>query len=137
AMSLRSLATFEFLVVQDRKDDPGFAFIEANPRLQVEHTVTEEVTGIDLVRVQLDIAGGRRLHELGLSEIRAPRGVAMELRVNAETLSLDGVVRPAPGMLTVFEPPAGPGVRVDTGIHGGLRVNSRFDSLLAKVIVHV
>jgi acetyl/propionyl-CoA carboxylase alpha subunit len=136
-VNLRSLATFEFLVAQNRKDGSAFAFIEANPRLQVEHTVTEEVTGVDLVRVQLDIAGGRRLHELGLAEVRAPRGVAMELRVNAETLSPDGVVRPAPGMLTVFEPPAGPGVRVDTGIHGGLRVNPRFDSLLAKVIVHV
>ncbi|HYL18090.1 MAG TPA: biotin carboxylase N-terminal domain-containing protein, partial [Burkholderiales bacterium] len=137
SVKLRSLATFEFLVTHDGEREPGFAFIEVNPRLQVEHTVTEEVTGIDLVRTQLDIADGRTLQELGLTAVPAPRGIAMELRVNAETPSADGVVRPAAGMLAVFEPPAGPGVRVDTGAHGGFRVNARFDSLLAKVIVHV
>jgi len=137
AVKLRSLATIEFLVTHDRKHGASFAFIEANPRLQVEHTVTEEVTGIDLVRTQLDIADGRTLQELGLIGVPAPRGIAMELRVNAETLSPDGMVRPAGGMLATFEPPAGPGVRVDTGAHGGSRVNPRFDSLLAKVIVHI
>jgi acetyl/propionyl-CoA carboxylase alpha subunit len=137
AVKLRSLATIEFLVEHDSKHGAGFAFIEANPRLQVEHTVTEEVTGIDLVRAQLDIADGRTLQELGLTEAPAPRGIAMELRVNAETLSPDGMVRPAGGMLATFEPPAGPGVRVDAGAHGGSRVNPRFDSLLAKVIVHI
>jgi acetyl/propionyl-CoA carboxylase alpha subunit len=139
AVKLRSLATFEFLVEQEAKDDSAFAFIEANPRLQVEHTVTEEVTGIDLVRAQLDIAGGRTLEDLGLVAWRvpSPRGMAMQLRVNAETMSADGIVRPAAGMLDAFDPPAGPGVRVDTCGHGGFRVNPRFDSLLAKVIVHV
>ena len=136
AVKLRSLATFEFLVADGSERDDGFAFIEANPRLQVEHTVTEEVTGIDLVRTQLELADGRTLQELGLTAVPTPRGIAMELRVNAETLSADGVVRPAAGTLTVFEPPAGPGVRVDTGAHGGFRINPRFDSLLAKVIVH-
>jgi acetyl/propionyl-CoA carboxylase alpha subunit/acetyl-CoA carboxylase carboxyltransferase component len=139
AVKLRSLATFEFLVEQEANDNSSFAFIEANPRLQVEHTVTEEVAGIDLVRAQLAIADGRTLAELGLvtSRIPSPRGMAMQLRVNAETMSGDGIVRPAAGMLDAFDLPAGPGVRVDTSGHGGLRINPRFDSLLAKVIVHV
>lgn len=139
AVRLRSLATFEFLVEQEARADSAFAFIEANPRLQVEHTVTEEVTGIDLVRVQLDIAGGRTLEELGLVAWRLPslRGMAMQLRVNAESMSADGMVRPAGGVLDAFDPPAGLGVRVDTCGHCGFRANPRFDSLLAKVIVHV
>ena len=139
AVKLRSLATFEFLVEQEAKDSSSFAFIEANPRLQVEHTITEEVTGVDLVRTQLEIAGGRTLEALDLmtSRIPLPRGMAMQLRVNAETMSADGIVRPAAGVLDGFDPPTGPGVRVDTSGHGGLRVNPRFDSLLAKVIVHV
>ena len=139
AAKLANLATFEFLVAQHAKDNADFVFIEANARLQVEHTVTEEVTGIDLVRAQLDIAAGRTLEELGLSvrHIPAPRGMAMQVRVNAETMSSDGSVRPAAGVLDAFDPPAGPGVRVDTGVHGNARVNPRFDSLLAKVIVHV
>ena len=139
AVKLRSLATFEFLVEQEANANSDFAFIEANPRLQVEHTVTEEVTGIDLVRAQLDIAGGRTLEELGLVAWRvpSPRGMAMQLRVNAETMSTDGMVRPASGVLDAFDPPAGPGVRVDTCGHSGFRSNPRYDSLLAKVIVHV
>ncbi|HWA12215.1 MAG TPA: carboxyl transferase domain-containing protein, partial [Burkholderiales bacterium] len=132
AVKLRSLATFEFLVADD-----AFVFIECNPRLQVEHTVTEAVTGLDLVRIQLDIATGRSLQLLDLAgEPAAPRGSAIELRINAETLSADGTVRPASGLIDAFDPPSGPGVRVDTGSHGGCAVNPRFDSLLAKVIVH-
>jgi acetyl/propionyl-CoA carboxylase alpha subunit len=139
AVKLRSLATFEFLVEQEANDNSSFAFIEANPRLQVEHTITEEVTGVDLVRTQLELAGGRTLEALDLmtSRVPLPRGMAMQLRVNAETMSADGIVRPAVGVLDAFDPPTGPGVRVDTSGHGGLRVNPRFDSLLAKVIVHV
>jgi acetyl/propionyl-CoA carboxylase alpha subunit/acetyl-CoA carboxylase carboxyltransferase component len=139
AAGLRSLATFEFLLKQDADGDSAFAFIEANPRLQVEHTVTEEITGVDLVRAQLELAAGRTLKQLGLDagRVPSPRGMAMQMRVNAETLSADGVVRPAAGMVDAFDPPAGPGVRVDTCGHGGFRVNPRFDSLLAKVIVHV
>ena len=138
AVKLSSLATFEFLVEQAATEDADFAFIEANPRLQVEHTVTEEVTGIDLVRTQLEVADGRSLEDLGIVPWRVPepRGMAMQLRVNAETMSSDGTVRPAPGVLEAFDPPAGPGVRVDTCGHGGFRTNPRFDSLLAKVIVH-
>ena len=138
-VKLASLATFEFLVEEEANDRAGFVFIEANPRLQVEHTVTEAVTGVDLVRAQLAVAEGRTLKELGLasSSIPAPRGMAMQVRVNAETMTSDGVVRPSAGVLDAFDPPSGPGVRVDTGGHSGLRVNPRFDSLLAKVIVHV
>ena len=138
-VKLLSLATFEFLVEQEATERSSFVFIEANPRLQVEHTVTEEVTGIDLVRTQLAIADGRMLEELGLTAARvpAPRGMALQVRVNAETMSSEGMVRPSSGVLDAFDPPAGPGVRVDTSGHSGLRVNPRFDSLLAKVIVHV
>ncbi len=139
AVNLRNIATFEFLVEQAASDRARFAFIEANARLQVEHTITEEVTGIDLVRAQLDIAGGRSLKELGLTagRIAPPRGMAMQMRVNAETMSADGAVRPSSGALHAFDPPAGPGVRLDSCGHGGFRVNPRYDSLLAKVIVHV
>jgi acetyl/propionyl-CoA carboxylase alpha subunit/acetyl-CoA carboxylase carboxyltransferase component len=133
AARLRSLATFEFLV------DAGeeFVFIEANPRLQVEHTVTEAVTGVDLVQAQLALAGGATLDALGLAAGASSRGMAIELRINLETLRPDGSVHPAGGVLTAFEPPLGPGVRVDTYGYAGYRTNPRFDSLLAKLIVHV
>jgi acetyl-CoA carboxylase carboxyltransferase component/acetyl/propionyl-CoA carboxylase alpha subunit len=126
------LATAEFLVVgQDA------AFLEVNARLQVEHTVTEEVTGLDLVELQLRVAGGARLAELGLDPEHPPaaRGVAVQARVNAETLASDGSVRPAAGTLTRFDPPTGRGVRVDTDCAPGRSVSPRYDSLLAKVIV--
>src|SRR5262249_35737984 len=119
-------------------DAPGrFVFIEANPRLQVEHTVTEEVTGIDLVRTQLAIAAGRSLGELSLrqEDILAPRGFALQVRVNMETLTPDGAVRPSSGTLDVFEVPTGPGVRTDTCGHAGYRPGPSFDSLLAKLVV--
>ena len=112
-----------------------FFFIEANPRLQVEHTVTEEVTGVDLVKAQLLLAGGASLAKAGL-EGAAPRGHAIQLRVNMETMTADGSAKPGGGTLTVFEPPSGPGVRVDTYGYAGYRTNPNFDSLLAKVIVH-
>jgi acetyl/propionyl-CoA carboxylase alpha subunit len=130
-----NVGTFEFLV---DADDGTIAFIEANVRLQVEHTVTEEVTDIDLVRAQLDIAGGAKLAELGLrqSDIPAPRGTAIQARVNLETMQPDGSVRSSGGVLSVYEPPAGRSVRVDGYGYAGYRTNPRFDSLLAKVIVH-
>ncbi len=139
AARVSNLATFEFLVEQHADADAAFIFIEANPRLQVEHTVTEAVTGVDLVRTQLELAGGRSLEDLGLLTWRlpAPRGTAMQLRVNAESISADGHLRPAAGVLGAFDLPAGPGVRVDTCGHAGFRTNPRFDSLLAKVIVQV
>tara|TARA_R110001606_G_scaffold238009_2_gene386039 strand:+ start:8519 stop:11815 length:3297 start_codon:yes stop_codon:yes gene_type:complete len=131
----RSLGTFEFLV---DADEARFAFIEANPRLQVEHTVTEEITGVDLVQAQLKVAGGARLEDLGLSRnaIPAPQGYAMQLRVNMETMDASGEARPAGGTLATFEPPTGPGLRVDTFGYRGYRTSPHYDSLLAKLIVH-
>ena len=130
-----SLGTFEFLVeAGNGGGEPGFAFLEANPRLQVEHTVTEEVTGIDLVRAQLRLAAGEPLDALGLAGA-APRGFAIEVRVNMETMREDGAAQPSGGTLTAFEPPSGPGVRVDTFGYTGYTTNPRFDSLLAKVVV--
>ena len=133
AVNYRSLGTFEFLVDDAAPD--FFCFIEANPRLQVEHTVTEEVWGVDLVKTQLRLAGGASLDETGLRQA-APRGHAIQLRVNMETMTADGSAKPGGGTLTSFEPPSGPGVRVDTYGYAGYRTNPNFDSLLAKVIVH-
>ncbi len=131
AVRYDGLGTFEFLVADD-----GIAFIEANARLQVEHTVTEEVTGVDLVRTQLLLAAGRSLADLGLEQVAVPRpiGFAIEARVNLEVMDANGEVRPAGGRLAVFEPPSGPGIRVDTAGFGGWTPSPRFDSLLAKVV---
>jgi acetyl/propionyl-CoA carboxylase alpha subunit len=131
-----NLGTFEFLI--NARGGEAFAFIEGNPRLQVEHTVTEEVTGIDLVKTQLELASGKTLEELGLtqSEIPAPRGHAIQLRINMETMGEDGSVKPAGGTLRVFEPPSGPGIRVDSYAYAGYTTNPNFDSLLAKIIAY-
>jgi acetyl/propionyl-CoA carboxylase alpha subunit/acetyl-CoA carboxylase carboxyltransferase component len=135
-----NLGTFEFLV--DAQADPdarhAFAFIEANPRLQVEHTVTEQVLGIDLVGTQLAIAAGATLADLGLrqADIALPRGHAIQVRVNMETMDETGATHPSAGTLLAFQPPSGPGVRVDSFGYPGYRVGTAFDSLLAKVIVH-
>ncbi len=128
-----SLGTFEFLLDAERGE---LAFIEANARLQVEHTVTEEVTGIDLVRTQILLAGGATLADVGLDAPIEPRGCAVQARVNMETIEADGTVRPAGGVLAAYEPPGGPGVRVDGYGYAGYATNPAFDSLLAKVIVH-
>ena len=126
---LANLATFEFLV----DEDGGAYFIEANPRIQVEHTVTEELAGVDLVRLQLELAGGGPLpgERNGISG----RGFAMQARVNLESLQADGTVRPAGGVIGGFEPPTGPGVRVDTSGYAGYAPHPGFDSLIAKVVV--
>jgi acetyl/propionyl-CoA carboxylase alpha subunit/acetyl-CoA carboxylase carboxyltransferase component len=139
AVGYRNLGTFEFLVdASSLSPETPFAFIEANARLQVEHTVTEEVTGIDLVQLQLRLAGGSELAELGLAPDRPPavRGCAIQARVNLETMGPDGAPRPSGGTLSVFEPPSGPGIRVDSFAYSGYRTSPRFDSLLAKVIAH-
>ncbi len=130
AAKLRTLATVEFLV--DGKG--GFAFIETNARLQVEHTVTEEVTGVDLVRAQIELAAGRTLSQVGLAETPPARGFAVQARVNLETLTTDGATQPGGGRLTAYEPPSGPGVRVDGFGYGGYVTSPAYDSLLAKVI---
>lgn len=137
AVRYRSLGTFEFLVDASVDGDHApFNFIEANPRLQVEHTVTEEVTGIDLVKTQLGIANGRSLAQLALTQslIPAPRGYAVQLRINLETMEADASARPSGGTLTAFEPPSGPGIRVDTFGYAGYTTSPSFDSLLAKQI---
>jgi acetyl/propionyl-CoA carboxylase alpha subunit/acetyl-CoA carboxylase carboxyltransferase component len=141
AVGYRSLGTFEFLVPTDPApddDQPRFVFIEANPRLQVEHTVTEEVTGVDLVASQLRIALGASLSEVGLvvDDVPSPRGTAIQLRLNTETLQADGTVRARAGRLDAFDPPTGPGVRVDTAVATGSETDPAFDPLLAKIVVH-
>jgi acetyl/propionyl-CoA carboxylase alpha subunit/acetyl-CoA carboxylase carboxyltransferase component len=142
AANYDNLGTFEFLVDNDRLNDKAaeqaFAFIEANPRLQVEHTVTEEVLGLDLVQSQLAVAAGATLGSLGLAQgyIPKPRGFAMQLRVNMEVMDETGGTRPTGGTLAPFDLPSGPGVRVDTFGYSGYRTSAAFDSLLAKVIVH-
>ncbi|GGE02432.1 pyruvate carboxylase [Polymorphobacter glacialis] len=138
AADYRGVGTIEFLVDARPGVAPRFAFIEANARLQVEHTVTEAVTGLDLVAVQLAVADGATLAQLGLcqNQIAAPRGTAIQLRVNLETMMTDGSIRPGGGTLAVYEPPSGPGVRVDGFGYAGYTTSARYDSLLAKVIVH-
>lgn len=132
-----SLGTIEFLVdASELNDQTRFAFIEANPRLQVEHTVSEEVTGVDLVRLQLELADGATLADLGLGRPPTVRGFAMQVRVNTELIAADGSVLPSSGTLSVFAPPHGPGVRVDTYGYPGYTTNPRFDSLLAKIVAH-
>ena len=119
--------TFEFLLGPDGSP----SFIEVNCRLQVEHPVTEMITGIDIVREQLRIAAGEKLLMTG----RAPRtGHAIEIRINAENPRAD--FAPAPGIVTRFRPPLGPGVRVDSAVVEGAAILPYYDSMIAKVIVH-
>lgn len=131
SVNYRGVGTFEFLV---RGND--YWFIEANPRLQVEHTITEEITGLDLVQIGLLLADGARLTDLGLTQdmIPAPRGTAIQARINMEAIAADGSVRPTGGILATVELPSGPGLRVDTFATTGYATSPRYDSLLAKVI---
>jgi acetyl/propionyl-CoA carboxylase alpha subunit/acetyl-CoA carboxylase carboxyltransferase component len=128
-----NLGTFEFLVDTAKST---FVFIEANARLQVEHTVTEEVTGVDLVQAQLQLADGATLSALGLDEPPRRRGFAIQARVNMETVSADGAVRPGSGTLLAYDAPSGPGVRTDGFGYAGYHTSTAYDSLLAKVICH-
>jgi len=135
----RSLGTFEFLLDMQASNhaDIRFVFMEANPRLQVEHTVTEQVLGLDLVTLQLGVAAGRRLEDLGLSVATPPKpqGWSVQWRINAETLNADGTAGMNSGTIARFDLPSGPGVRVDT--HGcvGHTASTYYDTLLAKIIV--
>jgi len=137
AVGYESLGTFEFLV-DERSATLPFFFIEANPRLQVEHTVTEAVTGLDLVQLQIAIANGETLADLAIeaNHTAAQRGFAVQWRINAETLDAEGQARPSGGALARFDLPAGPGVRVDTHGFAGLSPSPHYDTLLAKLIVH-
>jgi acetyl-CoA/propionyl-CoA carboxylase, biotin carboxylase, biotin carboxyl carrier protein len=118
--------TVEFLV----GPEGTISFLEVNTRLQVEHPVSEETTGLDLVREQLRIAAGERL---SITADPPPRGHAIEFRINAEDPARG--FRPVPGVVTVFDPPSGPGVRLDAGVRAGNVIGAQFDSLLAKLIV--
>jgi acetyl/propionyl-CoA carboxylase alpha subunit/acetyl-CoA carboxylase carboxyltransferase component len=129
AVPYRGLATVEFLV---RGDD--ITFLEVNPRIQVEHTVTEEVTGLDLVALALRLADGVSLARAGLNGEPSSRGFAVQARLNTETVTPDGAVLAGAGRLDRFLPPGGRGVRVDTHGYPGYQVSPRYDSLLAKVI---
>nr|WP_240931885.1 carboxyl transferase domain-containing protein [Sedimentitalea sp. CY04] len=137
ACNYRGLGTIEFLVETDAHGGEGVYFIETNPRIQVEHTITEEITGYDLVEIQLRIAGGETLAQVGLNvdAPEPPLGSAVQLRVNAEVFREDGQLVPSGGTLSVFSPPSGPGVRIDSYGYLGYKTNPNFDSLLAKVIV--
>ena len=118
--------TVEFLV----GPDGTISFLEVNTRLQVEHPVSEETSGIDLVREQFRIADGEKLR---ITEDPDPRGHSIEFRINGEDAGRGFL--PAPGTVTTFLTPGGPGVRVDSGVESGSEVSGTFDSLLAKVIV--
>ena len=122
----RGAGTFEFLF-----QDGHFYFIEMNTRIQVEHPVTEFVTGVDLVREQLLIAGGEKL-SIKQSDI-VLRGHSIECRINAED---PDTFMPSPGLIKRFHAPGGPGVRVDTHIYDGYRIPPNYDSMIGKLIVH-
>ena len=133
AAGYRSAGTAEFLY--DPAADEAY-FLEVNSRLQVEHTITECVTGADLVHAQLDVAQGLPLTLSGVDrgdgQPPSPRGHAIEARLCAEDAAAQ--FAPAPGLLRVFRPPSGPGVRVDSGVVEGTAIAAEFDSMIAKVI---
>ena len=133
AARYRNLGTFEFLVDGDR-----YFFIEANARLQVEHTVTEETSGLDLVQIQLRLAQGQSIHSAGVRPAKpgSTQNAAVQARVNMETMQADGSAKPSAGTLEAFDLPSGKGVRVDTSGYSGFRPSLNFDPLLAKVVGH-
>jgi acetyl-CoA carboxylase biotin carboxylase subunit len=125
-MGYRSAGTFEFLY-----ENGEFFFIEMNTRLQVEHPVTEMVTGVDIVREQLRIAAGESL-TIRQEDVEI-RGHAIECRINAEDPK---TFMPSPGMVTLWHPPGGPGIRVDSHVYSGYKVPPYYDSMIGKLIAH-
>jgi acetyl-CoA carboxylase biotin carboxylase subunit len=128
AANYYSAGTCEFLVDRDN----NFYFIEVNARIQVEHPVTELVTGVDLIREQIRIAAGEKLRFRQKDVVQ--RGAAIECRINAEDPAKD--FRPSAGTITTWEPPGGPGVRVDSHVVAGYKVPPNYDSMVAKLLVH-
>ena len=128
ACGYRSAGTIEGLLAPDG----AYYFMEMNTRIQVEHTVTEEVTGVDLVREQLRVAGGEPL-SVSQEEV-VLRGHSIECRINAEDVSRGFL--PAPGRIAHYREPAGPGVRVDSGVVAGSEISPLYDPMIAKLIVH-
>ncbi len=128
SIGYRSAGTIEFLL----DEDGHFYFMEMNTRIQVEHPVTEMVTGVDLVKEQIRIAAGEPI-SIPQSGVEL-RGHAMECRINAEDPARN--FAPSPGVITIFHPPGGPGVRLDTHVYAGYRVPAHYDSLVGKLIVH-
>jgi acetyl-CoA carboxylase biotin carboxylase subunit len=128
ASGYTSCGTIEFLVDSDK----NFYFMEMNTRIQVEHPITEERTGIDIVKAQIRIAGGEKL-KLKQKEVEF-RGYSMECRINAENPSKNFM--PSPGCITGLNLPGGNGVRVDTAIYEGYTIPPTYDSMIAKIIVH-
>ncbi len=129
AVDYRSAGTVEFLL-----DESGrFYFMEMNTRVQVEHPVTEQITGVDIIKEQLRIAAHEPMQCAGVSQF-TPFGHAMEFRINAE--DPENGFRPCPGTITKFVTPSGPGVRLETYIHEGSRISPYYDSLVAKLIVY-
>jgi acetyl-CoA carboxylase biotin carboxylase subunit len=124
----RSLGTLEFIMDEDHK----LYFLEMNTRVQVEHPVTEMATGLDLVALQIKVAAGETI-DLPDTRPWSFRGHAIECRINAEDPKS---FAPWPGLITEYHPPGGAGVRIDSGVYGGWKVPSDYDSLLAKLIVH-
>ena len=128
AAGYRSAGTIEGLLTRDGE----YFFMEMNTRIQVEHTVTEEVTGVDLVREQVRIALGERL-SLAQADVEL-RGHAIECRINAEDVAKGFL--PSPGLVTAYREPSGPGVRVDSGVAAGNEISGVYDPMIAKLIVH-
>ena len=123
-----SVGTVEFLLAEDG----SFYFMEVNTRIQVEHTITEELLGVDLIKMQVEIARGEKMQVTQQDIVQRPVHV-MEFRINAED-SEQGFT-PCPGFLETFIPPLGPHVRVDTGVYQGGRISPYYDSMIAKLIV--
>lgn len=138
----KSLGTFEFLVDASKPKltaSTPFYFMEANPRIQVEHTVTEEILNLDLIAEQIAISSGRTLEDIGLTQKQVPKptGYSVQARVNAETIDAAGAVTPSYGSLEEFELPIGQGIRNESAGYRGYSVNPSYDSLLAKIIATV
>lgn len=128
AVDYRNAGTIEFLLDESGK----FYFMEMNTRVQVEHPVTEQITGVDIIKEQLRIAAGEPMRCASRAPF-SPNGHAIEFRINAE--DPDNDFRPSPGTITRFEVPTGPGVRIETYLTQGAKISPYYDSMVAKLIV--